>query len=64
MGETNRKLGSETFDVIANDDSIRSMLVHWFTEALTLIHGDRIADGWAGVVMHKRLASLEIFWTN
>ena len=28
------------------------------------IHGDPVGDIWAGAVMQKLLAILEIFWTN
>ena len=35
-----------------------TMLAYWSTEALTLIHGNPVVDGWAGAVMHKRLTSL------
>ena len=41
-----------------------TMLAYWSTEALTLIHGNPVVDGWAGAVMHKRLTSLAIFWTH
>ena len=28
------------------------------------IHGNPVADGWAGAIMQKPLAILEIFWTD
>ena len=45
-------------------------MVHLFSHQNTLplkqgrIHGNPVADGWAGAVMQKPLAILEIFWTD